>query len=343
VGSVTYDTMNSPEPTIAQTLPTTPSLDRAKVRIEAVEPWRDGARAAYSLVHEDLCDSSTGTLRIAVPALRTRGMRAGLATTVTLCSDSGWAALRTLAMEGFEIVNHGWWHQDPTPDTVNQEVEEARKELQRRTGANITFYTCPQPLPEPEIVRFALQHGHLGVRSGSRPGVVVLPGEVDPEDIPFDPYGSSSRHGPIESQLDTFLESAIDQRAWALRGLRGVADTSWEPVPEGIYIRHLDRLAKLVKSGDVWVAPPSEVLRHALAVRIVGSPVLEGSELRFPHATPANRQRAQLSVLLRCEGAPPVRLMGEQNEVSIPCMKAGPGLWRIQVDPWEPAILDAHF
>ena len=80
--------MNSPEPKLAQTLPPTPSLERAMVRVDGVEPWRDGARAAYSLVHEDLCDSSTGTLRIGVPAMRTRGLRAGLAATVTLCSEA---------------------------------------------------------------------------------------------------------------------------------------------------------------------------------------------------------------------------------------------------------------
>src|ERR1035437_1883333 len=139
--------MNSPEPTTAQTLQPTPALERANVRVEGVEPWRDGARAAYSLIHEDLCDSSTGTLRIAVPAMRTRGLRAGLAATVTLCSEGGWAALRTLAAEGFEIANHGWWHQDPTSENVAQEVDESRKELQRRAGANITLYASPQVAP----------------------------------------------------------------------------------------------------------------------------------------------------------------------------------------------------
>src|ERR1035437_4328378 len=129
--------MNSPEPTTAQTLQPTPSLERARVRVEGVEPWRDGARAAYSLLHEDLCDSSTGTLRIAVPALRTRGLRAGLAATVTLCSDSGWVALRTLAMEGFEIVNHGWWHQDPTLERATRKGTGPRKDLHRGPGATM--------------------------------------------------------------------------------------------------------------------------------------------------------------------------------------------------------------
>jgi len=335
--------MNSPEPTTAQTFPPTPSLERAMVRVEGVEPWRDGARAAYSLVHEDLCDSSTGTLRIAVPALRTRGLSAGLAATVTLCSESGWTALRTLAAEGFEIVNHGWWHQDPTSETANQEVDESRKELQRRTGASITFFACPQANPDPDIVRFALQHGHLGVRSAARLGEVVPPGLVDPADIPFDPFGSGSTHGPIESQMETFLDSAIDQRAWALRGLRGVADTSWEPIPESLYVRHLDRLAKLVRLGELWVAPPSQILQHALAYRTVGTPVIHGSVLRFPRAEGSKLVRAQLSVNLRCEGEAPSRLVCEQHGVTVPSVQIKPGLWRLQLDPWEPAILDAHY
>lgn len=335
--------MNPPEPIPAQTLPPTPSLERAKVRVEGVEPWRDGARAAYSLVHEDLCDASAGTLRFAVPALRTRGLRAGLAATVTLCSDGGWDVLRTLAMEGFEIVNHGWWHQDPTLETAEQEVDESRKELQRRTGSNTTFFACPQPSPDPEIVRFALQHGHLGVRNGSRPGAIVLPGQVDPADIPFDSFGSDSRHGPADTQLDAFLDSAIDQRAWGMRCFRGVADTSWEPVEEGLYVRHLDRLARLARTGDVWAAPPSEVLQHALAHRIAGTPQLHGSVLRFPRAAREKRCRAQLSVLLRCEGQFPRRLVGEQHDVAIPSTQLKPGLWRLQLDPWEPAVLDARF
>ncbi len=335
--------MNSPEPTTAQTLQPTPALERARVRVEGVEPWRDGARAAYSLLHEDLCDSSTGTLRIAVPALRTRGLRAGLAATVTLCSDSGWVALRTLAMEGFEIVNHGWWHQDPTLETANQEVDESRKELQRRTGANIGFYACPQPTPDPDILRFALQHGHLGVRNGTRLGAVVLPAEVDPANIPFDPFGSNSLHGPMETQLDTFLNAAMDQGAWAMRCLRGVSDTSWEPIAENLYVRHLDRLAKLVRTGELWVAPPSEILRHALAYRMVGAPVLHGSVLRFPLADPARRHRAHLSVLLRCEGQVPAKLVGEQHGATIPSVQLKPGLWRLQVEQRESTVVDAFF
>jgi len=275
--------------------------------------------------------------------MRTRGLRAGLAATVTLCSEGGWTALRTLAAEGFEIVNHGWWHQDPTSEIAAQEVDESRKELQRRTGANITFYACPYSTPNPDIVRFALQHGHLGVRSGARIGAIVKPGEVDPADIPFDPFGSGSRHGPPETQLETFLDSAMDQRAWAVRGLRGVADTSWEPIAEGPYVRHLDRLTKLVKLGDLWVAPPSEVLQHALAYRTAGIPILNGSVLSFPRPEGSRMVRAQLSVNLRCEGIAPLRLVGEQHGVTVPSVQTKPGIWRLQLDPWEPAILDAHY
>jgi len=333
--------MDSTESTTLQTIPPTPGLERARLRVEGVEPWRDGARAAYSLIHEDLCDASSGTLRVAVPALRSRRLRTGLATTVTLCSEGGWQALRTLALEGFEIVNHGWWHQEPSAETANQEIKESRRELHQRTGANITFYCCPQPSPDPEIVRFALQYGHLGIRNGSRPGEVVRPGEVDPADIPFDPFGSGSRHGPAQTQLDSFLDSAIDQRAWGVRCLRGVADTSWEPVPEASYIHHLDRVQQLVRKGDLWVATPSEILRHALAFRTVGVPAIHGSVLRFPRADPAKRQPVFLSVLLRSHGETPARVVCEQNGGSVPSEEMEPGLWRIQVDPWVPAVLDA--
>jgi peptidoglycan/xylan/chitin deacetylase (PgdA/CDA1 family) len=316
-------------------------LERARLHVEGVEPWREGARAAYSMIHEDLCDASAGTLRVAVPALRSRGFRTGLAATVTLCSEGGWQALRTLALEGFEIVNHGWWHQDPTSETASQEIKESRKELHQRTGANITFYSSPQASPDPEIVRFAIQHGHLGIRNGARAGEVVRPGEVYPEDVPYDPFGSGSRHGPPLTQLDAFLDTALDQRAWGVRCLRGVADTSWEPVPEAAYIRHLDRLQNLVRKRDVWVAPPSEVLRHALAYRTVGVPAIHGSVLRFPRADTAKRQPALLSVLLRSHGDTPARVVGEQNGALVSSERLEPGLWRLQLDPWVPAVLDA--
>jgi peptidoglycan/xylan/chitin deacetylase (PgdA/CDA1 family) len=333
--------MESIESTTLQTIPPTPGLERARLQVEGVEPWRDGARAAYTLIHEDLCDASAGTLRVAVPALRSRGLRTGLAATVTLCSDGGWQALRTLALEGFEIVNHGWWHQDPTPETASQEINESRKELHLRTGANITFYSSPQASPDPEIVRFALQHGHLGIRNGARMGEVVRPGEVDPADVPYDPFGSGSRHGPPQTQLDSFLDAALDQRAWGVRCLRGVADTSWEPVGEAVYMRHLDRLRGLVRKGDVWMAPPSEILRHALAFRSVGVPAIHGSVLRFPRADAGKRQPVLLSVLLRSHGDTPTRVVGEQNGALVSSEQLEPGLWRLQLDPWVPAVLDA--
>jgi hypothetical protein len=65
--------------------------------------------------------------------------------------------------------------------------------------------------------------------------------------------------------------------------------------------------------------------------------------LRFPHADASRRHRAHLSVLLRCEGQLPQRLLGEQNGATVPSIQVKPGLWRLQVDPWEPVMLDAFF
>lgn len=321
--------------------PASPRLYAACPVVERVEPWKGGARAAYSLIHEDLVDSSSGTLQVAVPALRTRGIRAGLATSVSLCSENGWTVLRNLAMEGFEIVNHGWWHIEPTLETASQEIEEARKELQKKVGSTISFYACPDPVPTPEIARYALEHGHQGVRSAQEPGAIVLPRCVDPSQVPYDAFGSASAHGARNSQLETFLDSTIDQGGWGVRCLRGVADTSWDPVPENLYVAHLDRLEKLVRTKELWVAPPTEILRHALAFQIAGIPRIQGSLLWFPDADPSTRLRAYLSVLIRCTGERPARLVGEQNGAPVLANELEPGLWRLQVNPWDPLVLEA--
>jgi len=321
--------------------PPSPQLAQVRPTIERLEPWKGGARAAYTLLHEDLVDASIGTLRVAVPALRTRGIRAGLATCVSLCAESNWTPLRTLAMEGFEIANHGWWHQAPTLENAAQEIDEARKEIQRRVGGTVSFYACPDPAPEPEVAQYALDHGHVGCRDGRKPGDVVLPGQVDPARIPHDSFGQGSAFGDKSTQLGTFLDSVMDQGAWGIRSLRGVADSSWDPVPENLYVAHLDRLEKLIRAKELWVAPPTEVLRHAMAFRDAGTPVIEGSLLHFPESNPEQRVRAFLSVVVRCEGQAPQRLVAEQNGAPVLARELEPGLWRLQVNPWDPVVLDA--
>ena len=309
--------------------------------VERVDSWKGGMRAAYSILHEDLADASTGTLQIAVPALRTRGLRAGLATCVSLCSDSDWMALRTLASEGFEIANHGWWHQSPTPETAAHEIEESRREIQRKSGSTVSFYACPDAELDEELARFAIDRGHLGCREGRSSGMVAQPDVLDPLRIPHDAFGSCSAHGDPSRQMDAFLDSVLDQGGWGIRSLRGVSDTSWEPIPECVYVSHLDRLEKLSRANELWVAPPSEILRHALARQAAGEPKIEGSLLHFPAADPSGRVRAFLSVVIRCHGKIPGRLSGEQNGAPILCRRIDDSAWRVEVHPWDPVVLDA--
>jgi peptidoglycan/xylan/chitin deacetylase (PgdA/CDA1 family) len=174
-------------------------------RLEGVATWRGDATAAYSLIHDDVCDPATrGVFDVAVPELEKRGLHAGFGVIVSACDDHGWEAVRRLVAHGHDVFSHSWDHPcltknkelaescDPkAPRSVDFEGEigRAATRLTAATGRAPDFFIFPYDVCDPGAIAYLKAHGFLAARCGE-PGTNGSDWK-DPFAIRFDVYGPS--------------------------------------------------------------------------------------------------------------------------------------------------------
>jgi peptidoglycan/xylan/chitin deacetylase (PgdA/CDA1 family) len=312
-----------------------PKAAAAVIVSARLTPWRDDARAAYSLIHDDLCAGAEGILAHAVPELRARGLRAGLATVAGSCEWGGISArLPELAAEGFEIVNHSYSHPHLTPEVAPREITEARRLLESAARAPVTFFAFPFDDYNDATVALVGAAGHLGARAGG--GGVNGADFPDPLRAKFEAYGPYSSYGSGPESLDRYVDAALAAGGWALRECHGVADTSWEPVPLEGYRAHLDRVRSQVEAHQLWMAPPSAVVRYRLARQRCGAPRLDGNRLTFTASAACSELQTELTVAftLAAEVASVVVRAGDRE---LPVRRGSSGEWLVTVDPGTPS------
>ncbi len=91
--------------------------------------WKDDAKAAYSMIHDDMCGSAlAGIQDLAVPQLEAHNLTAALGPFVEACDESGglWDVVRLAQAQGNEIVNHSYTHPNITPENAARLVQLAK-------------------------------------------------------------------------------------------------------------------------------------------------------------------------------------------------------------------------
>lgn len=301
------------------------------IRAARVTPWRDGARGAYSLIHDDLCAGADGILEHAVVELRARRLRAGLATVAGNCASAGLAPrLAELAADGFEIVSHSYSHPHITPELAPHEITESKRLLESYTGVPVTFFAFPFDDRNDATIALVGAAGYLGARAGSE--AINPPDFTDLLRVDFDTYGTYSRFGAGPESLDRYVDSAVAAGGWALRECHGVADGSWNPVPLDAYRSHLDHMRARIDSGELWMAPPTAVLRYRLARRDCGEPVTAGNRMTFAGSAACRAAGSELTVALDVADSP-AELVLRCGSRTVPARRASDGQWLVDVDP----------
>ena len=308
-----------------------PTNAPAVLESASVTAWRDDARGAYSLIHDDLCAGAEGILAHAVPELRARGLRAGLATVSGSCEASGLAArLQELAADGFEIVNHSYSHPHLTPELAPLEIAESRRLLESYARAPVTFFAFPFDEYTDETVALVGSAGHLGARAGG--GGINAAGFSDPLRAKFEAYGPYSSFGTRQQGLDRFVDAAVSAGGWALRECHGVADTSWEPVPLASYRSHLDHVRALADAHQLWMAPPSQVVRYRLARERCGEPKIVGNRVSFAESATCVEAQSELTIALKLTGGVS-SLSVRSGDKELPVRRRASGEWIVSLDP----------
>ena len=307
---------------------------KAQLELEGIATWRGGARAAYSIVHDDLGrPKADGILRNAAPQAHARGLAIAVAAVAKDCEERRlWDQLRALQQDGHEILNHSYSHQNLVehPDHPG-EIDRARQVLEAGLGRPVTFFVFPYDEWDEAGISHLRGNGYLGARCGERG--VNAPDFADDLRIGFDVYGPSysAYSGDV---LSAQLDAAIATSGWAMRELHGVADDSWEAISLADYSRHLDDVCERVQAGLLWVATPSEVIRYRRARELFGNPSLLDGKLRFPEP-PAEALGfcTKLSVLLKTTEQEAAALRAEQAGQSLDVRRISKGLFTLDVDP----------
>lgn len=298
-------------------------------RLEGMATWRNGARAAYSIIHDDIGNpDADGFFEHALPELGARGLCVGAGVIVSEVERrSLWPLLRAAVDSGHEILNHSLTHQNlvEVPE-YEAEIDRARALLWARLGTRRVseVFIFPYDAWDDAALEHLRQRGYVGARAGDR-GVTsaVFP---DPLRVCFDTYGErwSVYGGDV---LRAYLDAAVAQGGWAVRELHGVQDASWESVPRDCYTRHLDDVVALATAGELWMAPPAEVIRYRVLRDLVTLELVPGRlHVSLPAVLPDMLARDAgtriTAILRRPEGVSLPTAWQQDGEVAVRALDA---------------------
>jgi hypothetical protein len=306
------------------------STGTADVSIVRVATWKHDAKAAYNIIHDDACDSTTKGQWDHRQELISRKLRAGYGIIVGECDDADYGILKELMAAGHEMINHSYTHVHLPGANNMHEIDEATDVLKKQLGVPITFFIFPYDDFNDALFGRLKDIAYLGARGGEYGG--LNDPDVDTSDpladfrISFDVYQGSGM-----GSLNSYVDKAIAQGAWANRELHGISDGSWGKINLSDYTTHLDYVVKQVEARKLWMDTPSTVLRYRRSRKHCGTPTASDGVVRFPspdatcqlYATP-------LSVVVTSSAG---NLTARQGGKNIPVESLGGGQFIIDVDP----------
>jgi chitodextrinase/peptidoglycan/xylan/chitin deacetylase (PgdA/CDA1 family) len=251
--------------------------------------WKNGAKAAYSMLHDDLCAWITdGQIDYAAPALKQRGLVAAFGMITGTCGDKHWAAAKQFLADGNEIYSHTRNHIDARSkdwDAVGQISGSSDDMAARLAGYRPSFFAWPSDVAaDAPLAYLRTASGYIGGRAPNRiaeDGGVIYDGHTgvinsaqlaDSYQVRWDLYTDQGQWSAYEEQvkaggdlLNLHVDAAINQGGWATRTMHGVNDGSWMSVPLAQYNKHLDYVKAKADAGLLWVAGPSSVIKYTYA------------------------------------------------------------------------------
>jgi hypothetical protein len=320
---------------------------------DKVATWRDDAKAAYSMIHDDVCGPALrGIDQYAVPALALRNLSAGLGPFVQVCEQGNlWKVVQDAENLGNEIVNHSYTHPNITVANAPLEVVMSKAQFDMRLRNPVTFYIFPFDFWTPDTVKAVENAGHFGARTGSRDdndGFTNPP--INPPDpgndmaLEFDVWPRTySKYAlfPGNEILNLHVWNAVDRGAYSVREMHSVSgqdnpsssgSEGFGPVPLRTYEDHLDFLVKAWKANLVWTANPSTVIRYRHA-RTACSASVTGSNIIFDTTNPdCVKYATPISVIVHTANDVP-GLKATQGASPVFTRKLGPNTFSVDADP----------
>lgn len=266
--------------------------DLGALTVESVATWKNAAKGAYTIIHDDICDYNIDSLfTVAEPELTKRGLHAAFGAIVERCKIRNlWSQLEMVRSHGHEIINHTWDHKDIVTDpksiadpvgTLDQQLNVASATLDENlVNQHTSFFIFPYDSFNDAAVARLRSLNYLGARAGTR----GLNGSAfaDGMRVSFDVYErptSTEKYSIYWDQPDImkyYVDLAVSLDGWAVREFHGVADQTFEPVALADYQAHLDDVKAKQDAAELWVDTPSNVLRYHFSRMYCGVPAASG-------------------------------------------------------------------
>jgi peptidoglycan/xylan/chitin deacetylase (PgdA/CDA1 family) len=258
--------------TILSTLPLWATVTHAQTPTVSYANWKDNAKAAYTLVHDDFGDASTpGITQYADTIAYNRGVKFCFGAITSACNAADWTDARRLISHGHEIINHshshrcshqpGWCASNNlySPSDFPVEIDGSTNLIEQNTGHRPRFWIHPYDLSTTQVLDRLRSLGYLGARSGAQSALNT---------VNFTNYFTLNYFVHNETSnlnlLNQALLNAVAAGGYLMRELHGVGDASWAPVSVSDYRSHLNLVKQQMDAGNIWSATTSEAITYKM-------------------------------------------------------------------------------
>jgi hypothetical protein len=241
-------------------------------------PW-NGAQGAYSIIMDDFCAATTNSLAWAATEASNRGFGIGFAVIAGQCDEAEWEIARQLIVLGSEAINHSLRHScaditkcnGTTPwitgsDALFSEVDSSTQLIEVNTGVRPTFFGYPFDVAHDDAQKRLQELGYLGSRSWSHrtytSGGFNRLNMINGFRVEYDARQPANMAQYQNYEMDDYATQAASKQAWAIRETHGIDDGSYGAWTAAEFTAHLDHIAQLQTQKQLWVAPPSTVLKY---------------------------------------------------------------------------------
>jgi hypothetical protein len=255
---------------ILTTLPFFGTTAHAQTPTVSYATWKDNAKAAYTLVHDDFGAVQTpGIVNYADTIAYNRGVKFCFGAITGDCDANDWADARRMMTHGHEVINHshthrcafqpGWCDLVYTPAEFPVELDGSTTLIEQGAGVRPRFFIHPFDLSTTEVLDRLKSLGYLGARSGTQ-------GTLNQAD--FKDYFNLNYfvHDPTSNLtlLNDAVQQAVVSGGYAMREVHGVGDASWASVSVADYRAHMDFVKGHIAVGNLWSATASEAITYKM-------------------------------------------------------------------------------
>ncbi len=273
--------------------------DYLSAQTASITPWRNDAKAVYSIVHDDYSNYVLGIFQNAYPIATQRGIKLSFGAITSACGPTEWANARTMiAQGGHECINHSHNHKcgecssgNPNCTTVDygceglttytttnfaDELTQSDNIIQQQTGKKARFFIHPYDHHTSEILDYLTSLNYLGSRAGTQ-GQVNPANFANPMKLNYFVWGPSGGQETTVAQLNAAVDAAINVGGYTIREFHNVGPGSitnpWGNITVTNYTQHLNYVKTKMDANQVWSATMSEAITYKMQ-REVYSPNL---------------------------------------------------------------------